>query len=228
MTSSPVWKRISSQGDIPEGRSGHSATLKDDQLYIFGGNIGTKASSDIYSFSLTSKTWKKLNTSGTKPPARYNHSAVLDKHGSLVIFGGCMSLVKRNDLFIFDFNTLSWTNLSKKTKGTPPEKRHSHSAITGPGNSADWMLIFGGTTGTHQNDVHQLHFATLQWKKIDAKGDIPSARYGHSACVYGSEMFVFGGHDGMRTSGKDGYLNTLHSLDLSRFIWRLVKLEPGI
>ena len=46
--------------------------------------------------------------------------------------------------------------------------------------------------------LHSLSLATTalvqrQWKKVSAKGDVPSGRWGHTAVVHGSHMYVFGG-----------------------------------
>ncbi len=37
---------------------------------------------------------------------------------------------------------------------------------------------------------------TMQWSAVEAKGDIPEPLSGHSATLFGSQIFVFGGYDG--------------------------------
>jgi len=51
------------------------------------------------------------------------------------------------------------------------------------------------------------------WSKSPSTGDIPSKRQGHSATLYGSTLWVFGGSNSM------GYLNDLYSLNLETVIF---------
>lgn len=223
-----TWKQCTVDGNSPSGLHGHTAIVYDDCMYIFAGMIGGKASSDVYEFDLETHEWEKMNTTGIKPPPRYNHSAVLTAQGTMIVFGGQFSMVKRNDLLELDLASMKWTDHTKRCKGKAPEKRHSHTAVLGE--DGDWMLIFGGISNKHENDVHLLDLNTFTWKKITPTGDIPSARYGHRAITHNGEMFVFGGQDG-RSEGKGnnkaGYVNTLYALDLESFKWRFIDLTPG-
>jgi len=59
--------------------------------------------------------------------------------------------------------------------------------------------------------------ASKRWNRPPVSGDIPGARDGHSACVIGDKMFVFGGFE-------EGVSNncihaTVHNGDFSVFFW---------
>ena len=47
------------------------------------------------------------------------------------------------------------------------------------------------------NDLFRFSTTALQWEQLDAdlvSGSPPSARYGHTMAVVGSDLFVFGGY----------------------------------
>ena len=52
------WSEIQALGDVPSGRSGHSASLFKDVMIIFGGMKDiTKETNDMYSFQFSKNTW---------------------------------------------------------------------------------------------------------------------------------------------------------------------------
>ena len=64
----------------------------------------------------------------------------------------------------------------------------------------DLLILFGGYYCTedfqfedHFNDLHSLDLSSMIWKKLNASGDIPSPRFGHTATKVGSAIYVFGG-----------------------------------
>lgn len=48
---------------------------------------------------------------------------------------------------------------------------------------------------------------TFHWRKIEAKGQVPTKRTSHSAVVYQDKMYVFGGFSGEK------YLNDIAEYD---------------
>jgi len=60
------------------------------------------------------------------------------------------------------------------------------------------MYIFGGMGANSEanNDLHKFDFERGLWSTVDARGDIPSARWGHTAVVNEDDgtMLVFGGY----------------------------------
>ena len=43
------------------------------------------------------------------------------------------------------------------------------------------------------NDLRKLNLTTFEWKNIEKKGNPPSKRSGHSACIVNNNMIIFGG-----------------------------------
>jgi hypothetical protein len=73
-----------------------------------------------------------------------------------------------------------------------------------------FLVIFGGCYMETKcfNDLFFLDVLAQRWIKVETTGTIPSPRQGHSAVLYGSEMWIYGG------SSNEGYLSDLYSLNL--------------
>lgn len=100
--------------EMPCKRSGHSAVVYNDKMYIFGGvDDEINRLNDLWEFDLKKKTWLELKVDN--PPApRNSHSANLF-HNYMIIFGGMHDLTKElNDLYAFDFNSQTWKRYLKE------------------------------------------------------------------------------------------------------------------
>jgi len=80
-----VWEKPSPTGEAPTPREGHSLTLVDRHLVLFGGYTASGAvSNDVYLYDLETQAWKSARPAGTEVPApRQAHSAV--RHGRDVV-----------------------------------------------------------------------------------------------------------------------------------------------
>lgn len=67
------------------------------------------------------------------------------------------------------------------------------------------------------NELWVLNIENLEWKKVNCDGEVPPPRYGHTAHLVGSRMFIFGG------KGPNGvvYRDTYY-LDIETWVWVLV------
>jgi hypothetical protein len=102
------------------------------------------------------------------------------------------------------FEPFVWTELKVRNQGPPI--RRGHSTVT----ADNFMILFGGCymESTCYNDVFYLDMLSDSWIPIKTTGSVPTPRQGHSAVLYGSTMWIYGG------SSSDGYLNDLYSLNL--------------
>lgn len=57
-------------GDIPKARSGHSATIVQGQLIIFGGWDAPECYNDVYALDPTLMEFTRLEIQGTAPSPR--------------------------------------------------------------------------------------------------------------------------------------------------------------
>ncbi|KAL6048560.1 Attractin-like protein 1 [Balamuthia mandrillaris] len=183
------WSKYKGTG-LPHGRHFHSAVLHDGCMYIFGGTSNGYYN-DLFRFHLESQEWKQIKAANKGPSPRYGHSAVVYEN-SMYIFGGYdKDGLECNDLYAFNFATITWRKL--KTKGIWPKDRYLHSAVVYQGS----MYLFGGYKCF--NELIEYRFGTETWSLVNTKGPIPRPRWGHTAVVYNGRMYIFGGRDAVGT-----------------------------
>lgn len=244
------WKRLKpiapKQGLPPCPRLGHSFTLLNGKVYLFGGlanesddpkNNIPRYLNDLYTLELypnSSMTlWDIPLTYGQAPPPRESHSGVAytDRNtnkSSIIIYGG-MSGSRLGDLWILDAETMSW---SKPELGGPtPLPRSLHTATV----IGSHMYVYGGWVplvldesklATHEkewkctNTLASLNLDTLRWDDIalDKFDDcVPRARAGHSAVAIQTRLYIW--------SGRDGYRKTWNNQICCKDLWYL---EVGV
>jgi N-acetylneuraminic acid mutarotase len=121
-------------------------------------------------------------------------------------------------LYSLNMKTFSWNQV--KTRGDIVKPRDEHTAVLDEANSS--MVIFGGfEEGERTNDTIVYNLKTNIWSKIKLaeNGKIPCARSGHSACIEGNLMYVFGGK-----TDNSVKLNDLWSFNLQSHLWN--KISP--
>ena len=113
------WSLITGDQDTarPPAMAGHSATVHDDKMVVFGGlhkqrSVGHYSSSnDVWVFSLVEHVWERVLTGGVSSPlARYGQSQlVLDTH-HLLVLGGCGGPNNEyTDIWLLDMSCSPWT-----------------------------------------------------------------------------------------------------------------------
>ena len=182
-------------------------------LIVFGGcYVDDVCYRDLFVFYPESSTWAKPKRFGDPPSPRGLHTASLVNETVYVFGGADAEGVQRNDLFLLDVETFSWT--SKVPQGQLPDAREGHSAAV----DGDLIYFFGGYVrerNVYVNDLFTLNTATLTWKlHVGTRGQPPSARSGHSVGVVNRQMFVYGGY-----SSENHDLDSLHYFDFQRQQW---------
>jgi hypothetical protein len=127
------------------------------------------------------RTWRELTpASGAAPEARRNGVAIYDPVGRrVIIFGGVGAAGYLNDVWAFDYPTLSWQRL--ETTGALPAARLGHDAVYDA--QARRMIVWAGQDDARFfNDVWALDLTTLAWREL-SPASRPQARYG-SASVF--------------------------------------------
>lgn len=180
--------------------------------------------------------WKNVTPVDMLPTItkRFSHAAcVLDN--SMYIFGGCTTNATAfNDLWRFCLSKRQW--IRPLATGTYPVPK-AYTSMVCYKNS---LILFGGWTYpspsqyyqsvTMFNEIHVYNVTTNRWVLVNATNS-PPPMAGHSACVKGSEMVVFGG---LVKSAAQQYQiqcsNDVWVLDLDIMDWRkqpTTKLRPS-
>jgi hypothetical protein len=167
-------------------------------------------------FSPTSG-WSEVELSqdggGGVPSPRSLHAATL-LNGVMYVFGGYDGNQRVNTFHAFSFAEKRWSPvLPSAGSAPPPSPRDRHVAVAF-GNS---IYIHGGFDGVSRvSDFWGFDFSTMAWREVHAtQGRPPSPRHSHSAVVYGSSLYVFGGYDG-------SYKADLHEFDFALSRWGVV------
>ncbi|XP_028415555.1 uncharacterized protein LOC114538589 isoform X2 [Dendronephthya gigantea] len=170
------WEKMSfsvlPNNKAPMNRRYHSAVVYQKKMFVFGGLIEIRGSTDeLWTFDLEEHTWERLSQSNAALPGkRYEHSAVVYNR-AMWIAGGLEVFVPRNDVWKWEFEKSTWCKI--KSRGGPFPIRGHRAVRCGNG-----MLVYGGSTnGEHQNKVWRLEFESLSWNLVTPHGGVsPPAR----------------------------------------------------
>ncbi|KAK2158955.1 hypothetical protein LSH36_161g05042 [Paralvinella palmiformis] len=176
---SSIWRRSCIESDVltPGGRRGHTAVIDHAIMYIYGGYIDLKGSSnELWMFDLDNEIWHLSHNSMTNEmlaEGRHGHSAVVYE-GAMFVYGGMANLVAKCDLWKYEFTSCQWSRI--KSRPSPPAlKGHTACVI------ADQMLVFGGTShGSMLNTLWCFHFGSTSWCRISTRGISPPASLQHA------------------------------------------------
>ena len=183
-----LWYPPTVSGQIPSGRSGHSASVLEDtiELVVFGGVKNGKWLNSASVLDTNRWKWSTIRAIGVAPPHRSYHSSTAiksdDNSGSrIVIFGGNNDSKCFNTVHVLERlsnGKFAWSH--PKCSGDIPRPRTGHTAtLLSDGHT---ILIYGGwDPNTEDEDCEEdlvfgdsflLDTKTWTWSKG------PSPRYG--------------------------------------------------
>lgn len=164
-----------------------------------------------------SENWTVLSTEGDKPIPRFYHAAAIVST-KMVVFGGDSGHHLLDDTKILNLEKLTWDSAPPKVRPSPSGHSARLPACKGHclvpwGNN---VILVGGKTepASDRLSVWTFNTETELWSLVEAKGDIPAARSGHTVIRASATLILFGGED---TKGKKR--NDLHMFDLKSSTW---------
>ncbi|XP_015892659.3 acyl-CoA-binding domain-containing protein 6 isoform X4 [Ziziphus jujuba] len=165
----------------------------------------------------SSENWMVLSISGDKPTPRFNHAAAVIGN-KMIVVGGESGNGLLDDVQVLNFDRFTWTTASSKLYLSPSTLPLKIPACKGH-TLVSWgkkALLIGGKTepGSDRVSVWAFDTETECWSLVEAKGDIPVARSGHTVVRASSVLILFGGEDAKRRK-----LNDLHMFDLKSLTW---------
>ncbi|KAK4047705.1 hypothetical protein OIV83_005213 [Microbotryomycetes sp. JL201] len=204
-----TWTKPKVTGQVPPVTRAHTATTAlDDYIFVFGGGDGPTYYNDVYILDTVCLSWSKPVVRGRAPSKRRAHTAFVYED-KILVFGGGNGTNALNDMHaldVSDLEDLAWTGL--ETYGQVPVARGYHTSnLVGDGSKC---VMYGGSDGSECfGDVHILDLDTLTWSGVDLVVDQQSfenqagfPRLSHSTTTVGSNLLVFGGHDGVTFSNQ--------------------------
>jgi len=178
---------------------GHTVTLVDSMVWVFGGCDDKETARDIYCFDVETMQWSHPTTTGDLPPPSRAHTATLVDR-KLYVFGGGQSASYSDAVYILDTVTRKWTkpivsgvirdingqvigSASPPSPTSPeessaaavypeiPAPRRAHTAVYYNGK----IWVFGGGNGMMAlNDVWTLDVTKMVWERMNVRGRDPS------------------------------------------------------
>ncbi|OQS07103.1 hypothetical protein THRCLA_00879 [Thraustotheca clavata] len=103
-------------------------------------------------------------------------------------------------------------------------KRFFHSTVLHP--DAKSILVFGGRSttmfGTEHDDalIHQYMFDSKKWITVSGTGQKPPCLAGHTAVMYGRDMYVYGGS---QLNDEDLIIGALYQFNVDSHVWKHIR-----
>lgn len=156
-------------------------------------------------------------------PRRVNHAAIAVGEKVFSFGGYCTGDDYENtrpiDVHVLNTVSFRWCKLPLPEdyhfdeSSNIPYQRYGHTAVAYKG----CAYIWGGRNDKDGACAVLFCFDTdtRTWSRIAVAGDVPGARDGHSSCVVGDKMYIFGGYE----EEIDRFSNDIHYLDFTTWRW---------
>ena len=120
--------------------------------------------------------WVNLTpTSGPVPTGRTNAMAIYDSPANrIILFGGKSANGTRNDVWAFDLNTNSWTEITPSEGSVPSPRLTPRGAFYAPTRQ---MLVWSGQGNGLFNDVWTFDLANETWTELQPPDPKPKHCY---------------------------------------------------
>jgi N-acetylneuraminic acid mutarotase len=147
-----LWYPPSVSGQVPTGRSGHTASMLQNQLLVFGGVKNNKWQKSLAVLDTMRWMWSVPKVAGDAPRARSYHSATpVPDSNLLVIFGGNNETECFNSVHVLDTKSEKWSWFHPVVSGTAPCARTGHVAVLLEDGKT--ILVYGGWDPNVDEDV---------------------------------------------------------------------------
>lgn len=197
------WAEIETKGDIPSHRSNCTMNYdrENNRVIVFGGGgANKKRFNTLNILDWKTKEWIEVNPSDNEaaPWERTYHTAELF-YPYLVVYGG-EGVSDLDDLWVFNFMTMGWTEVPIPKGATKPSARRFHASAK-IGNE---FFVIAGCYSKYRclSDIYSIDLTSffetgrvdnLAWKERKMKDNTFLTRWGHTASVYEGKIYVFGG-----------------------------------
>ncbi|XP_010524754.1 PREDICTED: acyl-CoA-binding domain-containing protein 4 [Tarenaya hassleriana] len=208
---------------LSDSASGRASPLRQTKRVNNSTNEGAETEArhsdelDFQSPPGNAENWMVLSVGGEKPSPRFNHAAAAIGN-KMIVVGGESGNGLLDDVQVLNFDTFTWAAASSKVYLSPSSLPLKIPAWKGHC-LVSWgkkVLLVGGKTEPCSDRVSVWAFDTDSecWSLMEAKGEIPAARSGHTVVRASSVLILFGGED-----SKKRKLNDLHMFDLKSSTW---------
>ncbi|KAG7509915.1 kelch domain-containing protein 1 [Solea senegalensis] len=226
---------------VARERSGHTAVVEDNLLYVWGGYVSVAdnevflSNNQIWVYDLQQGVWEVFHMTGEVPPPM-SGSCGCSLNGHLYIFGGCDVNGQTNQIYCVNLTdgNYTWRKIIPE-RGCAPSPRDKVSCWIHEGR----LIYFGGyghkllADIDHRNrsfivdeaawvedvywgwnnEVHIFDPVQASWSEPQTHGHSPAPRAAHASATTGCRGYIFGGRV-METRKSD-----IHCLNLETWTW---------
>jgi N-acetylneuraminic acid mutarotase len=223
-TTEQQWKKLNVSGTPPSMDFGHTMTVVDTYIYVFGNPTlqGVGFTTDHFQFSTTERKWEQLQVSG--PLLYYPPAEMVSVDNDLYVFRGHESDNDLSVLFRFSTKDKEWIKLDA-VLGTPPRARTNFGMVAVDRD----LYLFGGYTKTGEggtvailNDLFRFSTKEQQWKELKVS-DSPPRRRDFGMATVGRDFYVFGGQT--YTDAGDTKANDLFRFSTTEQKWEKIQVS---
>lgn len=223
-TAPAAWTQLSPAGSLPAIRESHSMAFDPGTgaAVLFGGWNADDMFNDTWIYRPAEDRWEQQAPSGSLPARRVGAPMVSDPiSGRILLFCGWSQDVQFNDIWAYDPNTGTWTEL--KPGGALPKARGWCSVAYD--SASDKLIMFGGwdeAGASELGDTWAYDAAANVWTELKPSGSAPSPREGHKMAYdpVGNRTYLYGGFN-----GDDERFDDLWAYDWTSNTW--TQLNPA-
>lgn len=192
-----IWKELTSDAGFGS-RTHHTAVIKGDDIYVIGGLKDGVRKNDVWKSS-DGVTWTEVTSNGGFDSVS-NHVSVV-KGDYIYIIGGAIS-GGVSDKVWRSSNGVTWTEMTASST-SKFEAVKNHAALV----KGSDIYVMGGHTAdcgtcSASNDVWKSSNNGTTWTKIKEGAEFGS-KANHAAVLFGSAMYLIGGHNGYNVASND-------------------------
>ncbi|XP_038630061.1 attractin-like protein 1 isoform X4 [Scyliorhinus canicula] len=198
----------------PPSRYGHSLTLYQDDIYMYGGKVDIdngNITNELWIFNIPTLSWTRKIPTVLTPGQQYDvegHSAHIIEMDSgdvimIIIFGYSALYGYINSVQEYNIKTNTW--FVSETKGAIVQGGYGHSSVYNAMTKS--IYVHGGYKAFTNNkyglvdDLYKYTVYSHTWTILKESG---FARYLHSAVIISGAMLIFGGNTHNDTSLSNG------------------------
>jgi hypothetical protein len=170
-----TFRQVTPSGTAPNPSVNQAAMTwnsDDGRTWLFGGQIGSGFSNDLFAYNVTTNTWTKIEPKGTKPSPRWRSAIAYDSVNNIfMMYGGQDDTTVYNDTWIFDPAANTWTQFATSTV-PPSDSVAAFETLAYDSDHNAFILVLRGNNG--YADGPSGRHATQTWMfRYDGPGPNP-------------------------------------------------------